>query len=108
MSVDYIARLIYGYEITEEQYHRLEENYDIILEESKEIKCRVDTWTVCEDKYFFGVQTAHLDLNYNEYVEPEYASAEHANILNRIIDRLHIKLENTQYPRLILINGVSY
>lgn len=108
MSVDYVARLIYGYEITEEQCHRLEENYDIILEESKETKCRVDTWAVCEEKYFFGVQTAYLDLNYNEYVEPAHASAEHANILNRIIDRLHIKLENTQYPRLILINGVSY
>ena len=108
MSVDYIARLIYGYEITEEQYHRIEENYDIVLQESKKIKCRVDTWAVGEDKYFFGVQTAHLDLNYDECVEPEYASVEHANILNHIIDRLHIKLENTQYPRLILINGVSY
>ena len=108
MSVDYVARLIYGYEITEEQYHRLEENYDIILKESKEIKCRVDVWTVGEDRYFFGVQTAHLDLNYDECVEPTSAPMTHANILNHIIDRLHIKLENTQYPRLILINGVSY
>ena len=110
MSADYVARLIYGYEITEEQYNCLEENYDIVREESKDTECRIDAWMIglCQCKYFFGVQTAHLDLNYDDYIEPITASVSHVIILERIAERLHLNLKSSQYPRLILINGISY
>ena len=72
MSVDYRAKLILGYKITEEQYNYIEEHYDIVQEARAKYNCAIDTWCVMEHSYFFGVQLASLDLEYDEYVEPIY------------------------------------
>lgn len=107
MSVDYRAKLILGYKITEEQYNYIEEHYDIVQEVRVKYVCAIDTWCVMEHSYFFGVQLASLDLEYDEYVEPIYASFAYTNALNEIIDKLDLKLDRS-YACNYLINNVSY
>ena len=69
MSVDYRAKLIFGYKITEEQRDYIEEHYDIVQEVRAKYVCAIDTWCVMEHSYFFGVQLASLDLEYDEIPE---------------------------------------
>ncbi len=107
MSVDYRAKLILGYKITEEQRDFIEEHYDIVQEVRAKYVCAIDTWCVMEHSYFFGVQLASLDLEYDEYVEPIYASFDYTKALNEIIDKLHLEFD-CSYARNYLINDVSY
>lgn len=107
MSVDYRAKLIFGYKITEEQRDYIEEHYDIVQEVRAKYVCAIDTWCVMEHSYFFGVQLASLDLEYDEYVEPIYASVAYTNALNEVIDKLHLVFD-CFYPCNYLINGVTY
>ena len=107
MSVDYRAKLILGYKITEEQCNYIEEHYDIVQEARKKYNCAIDTWCVMEHSYFFGVQLASLDLEYDEYAEPIYAFTAYTNALNEILHKLHLKLD-CSYARNYLINDVSY
>ena len=44
MSVDYRAKLIFGYKITEEQRDYIEEHYDIVQEVRAKYVCAIDTW----------------------------------------------------------------
>ena len=108
MSVGYRAKLILGYKITEEQYNYIEEHYDIVKEVRAKYICAIDTWCgIMEHSYFFGVQLASLDLEYDEYVEPIYASVAYTNALNEVIDKLHLVFD-CLYPCNYLINNVSY
>lgn len=107
MSVDYRAKLILGYKITEEQYNYIEEHYDIVQEVRTKYTCAIDTWCVMEHSYFFGVQLASLDLEYDECVEPIYAYTAYTNALNEIIHKLHLNLD-CFYAHNYLINNVSY
>ena len=110
MSVDYRARLIFGYKITEEQRDYIEEHYDIVQETRAKYVCAIDTWCVMEHSYFFGVQLASLDLEYDEYAGPIYAFTAFTvftNALNEILNKLHLRLD-CSYPHNYLINAVSY
>ena len=107
MGVDYRAKLILGYKITEEQYNYIEEHYDIVQEVRAKYICAIDTWCVLEHSYFFGVQLASLDLEYDEYVEPIYASFDCTKALNEVINKLHLELDHP-YACNYLINNVSY
>ena len=107
MSVDYRAKLIFGYKITEEQRDYIEEHYDIVQEARAKYTCAIDTWCVMEHSYFFGVQLASLDLEYDEYAEPIYAFTTHSNALNEVLNKLHLRLD-CSYARNYLINDVSY
>ena len=107
MGVDYRAKLIFGYKITEEQYNYIEEHYDIVQEVRAKYVCAIDTWCVLEHSYFFGVQLASLDLEYDEYVEPIYAFVAYTNALNEVINKLHLELDRS-YACNYLINNVSY
>ena len=107
MSVDYRAKLILGYKITEEQRDFIEEHYDIVQETREKYDCVIDTWCVMEHSYFFGVQLASLDLEYDEYAEPIYAFTAYTNALNEILHKLHLELD-CSYARNYLINDVSY
>ena len=107
MSVDYRAKLILGYKITEEQRNYIEEHYDIVQETRAKYSCAIDTWCVMEHSYFFGVQLASLDLEYDEYVEPIYDFFAYPNALNEILHKLNLKLD-CSYARNYLINDVSY
>lgn len=107
MSVDYRAKLIFGYKITEEQRDYIEEHYNIVQEVRAKYVCAIDTWCVMEHSYFFGVQLASLDLEYDEYTEPIYASVAYTNALNEVINRLNLELD-CSYARNYLINDVSY
>lgn len=107
MSVDYTARLIFGYKITEEQYNYIGEHYDIIQDVKSKYDCAIDIWCVMEHSYFFGIQLASLDLEYDEYAEPINVFTDYTNALNEVLNKLHLKLDRS-YACNYLINGISY
>ena len=107
MSVDYTARLIFGYKITEKQYNYIGEHYDIVQDIRAKYNYVIDIWCVMEHSYFFGIQLISLDLEYDEYAEPICVLTDYTNALNEILNKLHLRLDRL-YACNYLINGISY
>lgn len=96
MSVDYIARVIRGIEITEAEFDEIEEN---------NLNCAPFNVFWTENGYYFGTSLGRIDLNYDNDKTLKYVNAVDIDALWEVAEEVGIA-DRGQRIEMYLLNEV--